>query len=153
MTAVMSAYRVDSGSFSSPCCTFRRTHTSADPIRLLCIRLASPLTPSSPSGLDSSTAKDLRLVSPPGPYGLLLGIFLLRKKICPGGVLGTRTDRVLKGEGSAMTTQLLQYSMLHGLMVDTRSSGLDEEVTRRVGRGDLCLSDSPLYLLRQAASN
>ena len=35
MTVVMRSSRVDSGSFSSRCCTFRRTHTSADPIRLL----------------------------------------------------------------------------------------------------------------------
>ena len=35
---------VDWGSFSSRCCTFRRTHTSADPIRILCIRLAVNLT-------------------------------------------------------------------------------------------------------------
>ena len=41
---VLSTNRVDSGSFSSGCCAFRRTHTSADPIRLLCIRLALPLT-------------------------------------------------------------------------------------------------------------
>ena len=41
---VTNTNRMDSGSFSSPCCTFRRTHTSADPIRLLlCIRLALPL--------------------------------------------------------------------------------------------------------------
>ena len=41
---VLSTNRVDLGSFSSGCCAFRRTHTSADPIRLLCIRLALPLT-------------------------------------------------------------------------------------------------------------
>ena len=41
---VLSTNHVDSGSFSSGCCAFRRTHTSADPIRLLCIRLALPLT-------------------------------------------------------------------------------------------------------------
>ena len=41
---VLSTNRVDSGSFGSGCCAFRRTHTSADPIRLLCIRLALPLT-------------------------------------------------------------------------------------------------------------
>ena len=41
---VLSTNRVDSGSFSSRCCAVRRTHTSADPIRLLCIRLALPLT-------------------------------------------------------------------------------------------------------------
>ena len=39
---VLSTNRVDSGSFSSRCCAFRRTHTSADRIRLLCIRLALP---------------------------------------------------------------------------------------------------------------
>ena len=44
MTAVMRANRVESGSFSSRCCTFRRTRTTEDPIRLLCIRLALPLT-------------------------------------------------------------------------------------------------------------
>ena len=41
---VLSTNCVDPGSFSSGCCAFRRTHTSADPIRLLCIRLALPLT-------------------------------------------------------------------------------------------------------------
>ena len=49
MTAVMSANRLDLGSFSSRCFTFQHTHTSADPIRLLCIRLALPLTLSLPS--------------------------------------------------------------------------------------------------------
>ena len=46
---VLSTNRADSGSFSSGCCAFRRTHTSADPIRLLCIRLALPLTLPLPS--------------------------------------------------------------------------------------------------------
>ena len=46
---VLSKNRVDSGSFSSRCCALRRTHTSADPIRLLCIRLALPLTLPLPS--------------------------------------------------------------------------------------------------------
>ena len=32
ITTVMSTHRVDSGGFSSRCCAFRRTHTSADPI-------------------------------------------------------------------------------------------------------------------------
>ena len=41
---VWSTNRVDSGSFSSVCCAFRRTHTSEDLIRLLCVRLALPLT-------------------------------------------------------------------------------------------------------------
>ena len=40
MTTVLSTHRVDSRSFSSRRCAFRRTHTSTDPIRLLCIRLA-----------------------------------------------------------------------------------------------------------------
>ena len=55
MTAVMSANRVDLGGFSSRCCKFRCTHTSADPIRLLCIRLALPLTLSFSSRLAPST--------------------------------------------------------------------------------------------------
>ena len=46
---VLSTNRVDSGRFSSGCCSFRRTHTSAEPIRLLCIRLALPLTLPLPS--------------------------------------------------------------------------------------------------------
>ena len=46
---VLNTNRVDSRNFSSGCCAFRRTHTSADPIRLLCIRLALPLTPPLPS--------------------------------------------------------------------------------------------------------
>ena len=46
---------VDSGKFSSRCCTFRRTHTSADPIRILCIRLALTLTLSRPPGFASCT--------------------------------------------------------------------------------------------------
>ena len=46
---VLSTKCVDSGSFSSGCCAFRRTHTSADPIRLLSIRLALLLTLPSPS--------------------------------------------------------------------------------------------------------
>ena len=54
---------VDSGSFSSRCCTFRRTHTSADPIRILCIRLALTLTLSRPPGF-ASCARLMVCVSP-----------------------------------------------------------------------------------------
>ena len=46
---VMSTDRVNSGSFSSRYCAFRRKHTSADPIRLLSTRLALPSTLSLPS--------------------------------------------------------------------------------------------------------
>ena len=49
--------RVDSGSFSSRCCAFRRTHTSADPIRLLCIRLVLPLTLFLPSRFTPSASR------------------------------------------------------------------------------------------------
>ena len=49
MTTVVSTNRVDSRIFSSRGCAFRRTHTSTDPIRLPCIRLALPLTLSLPS--------------------------------------------------------------------------------------------------------
>ena len=52
---ILSINHVDSRSFSSRCWAFRRTHPSADPIRLLCIRLALPLTLSLPSGFVPST--------------------------------------------------------------------------------------------------
>ena len=105
MAAVMSANRVDLGSFSSRCCTFRRTNTSADPIQLLCTRLALPLTLSLPLGLVPSARLTIGV---PPPALWLAGIFLCRKKVC-GGVVGTRTDWVLKGKGGGMTTPLLQY--------------------------------------------
>ena len=105
MTTVTSANRGDLESFSSRCWTFRRTHTSADPIRVLCIRLALPLTLS----LTSRLAPCARLtVDVPTRALWLAGIFLRRKKRC-AGVVGTRTDWVLKGEEGGMTTPLLQY--------------------------------------------
>ena len=103
MTAVMSANRVDLVSFSSRCCTFRQTHSSADPIRLLSIRLALFLTLSLPSRL----APSARLtVGVPHRALWLARVFLRRKKIC-AGIVGSRTDWVLKGEGGGMTTSLL----------------------------------------------
>ena len=102
-TAVMSANRVNLGSFSSRCCASRRTHTRADPIRLLCIRLALPLTLSLPSRLAPSA--NLAVGVPPRALWLT-GIFLRRKKIC-AGVVRTCIDRVLKGEGRGITTPLL----------------------------------------------
>ena len=105
MTTVTSTNRVDLESFSSRCWTFRRTHTSADPIRVLCTRLALPLTLS----LTSRLAPRARLtVDVPTRAFWLAGIFLRRKKRC-AGVVGTRTDWVLKGEEGGMTTPLLQY--------------------------------------------
>ena len=105
MTTVTSTNRVDLESFSSRCWTFRRTHTSADPIRVLCNRLALPLTLS----LTSRLAPRARLtVDVPTRAFWLAGIFLRRKKRC-AGVVGTRTDWVLKGEEGGMTTPLLQY--------------------------------------------
>ena len=84
--------------------TFRRTHTSADPIRVLCTRLALPLTLS----LTSRLAPRARLtVDVPTRAFWLAGVFLRRKKRC-AGVVGTRTDWV-KGEEGGMTTPLLQY--------------------------------------------
>ena len=50
-----------------------------------------------------------------------------------------------------MTTPLLQYVARSD--EGATLLGLDGGVTRRVGRGAPCLSDSRLYLLRQAASN
>ena len=105
MTTVTSANRGDLESFSSRCWTFRRTHTSADPIRVLCTRLALPLTLS----LTSRLAPCARFtVDVPTRALWLAGIFLRRKKRC-AGVVGTRTDWVLKGEEGGMTTPLLQY--------------------------------------------
>ena len=105
MTTVTSANRGDLESFSSRCWTFRRTHTSADPIRVLCTRLALPLTLS----LTLRLAPCARLtVDVPTRALWLAGIFLRRKKRC-AGVVGTRTDWVLKGEEGGMTTPLLQY--------------------------------------------
>ena len=105
MTTVTSTNRVDLESFSSRCWTFRRTHTSADPIRVPCTRLALPLTLS----LTSPLAPRARLtVDVPTRAFWLAGVFLRRKKRC-AGVVGTRTDWVLKGEEGGMTTPLLQY--------------------------------------------
>ena len=105
MTTVTSTNRVDLESFSSRCWTFRRTHTSADPIRVPCTRLALPLTLS----LTSRLAPRARLtVDVPTRAFWLAGVFLRRKKRC-AGVVGTRTDWVLKGEEGGMTTPLLQY--------------------------------------------
>ena len=105
MTTVTSANRVDLECFSSRCWTFRRTHTSADPIRVLCTRLALPLTLS----LTSRLAPRARLtVDVPTRAFWLAGIFLRRKESC-AGVVETLTDWVLKGEEIAMTTPLLQY--------------------------------------------
>ena len=105
MTTVTSANRGDLESFSSRCWTFRRTHTSADPIRVLRTRLALPLTLS----LTSPLAPCARLtVDVPTRALWLAGIFLRRKKRC-AGVVGTRTDWVLKGEEGGMTTPLLQF--------------------------------------------
>ena len=105
MTTVTSTNRVDLESFSSRCWTFRRTHTSADPIRVLSTRLALPFTLS----LTSRLAPHARLtVDVPTRAFWLAGIFLRRKKRC-AGVVGTRTDWVLKGEEGGMTTPLQQY--------------------------------------------
>ena len=147
MTTVTSANRGDLESFSSRCWTFRRTHTSADPIRVLCTRLALPLTLS----LTSRLAPCARLtVDVPTRALWLAGIFLRRKKRC-AGVVGTRTDWVLKGEEGGMRHHCCSTS--HGLMGGARFLGLEGGVTRRVGHGAPCLWDSHLYLLRQAARN
>ena len=77
MTTVTSTNRVDLESFSSRCWTFRRTHTSADPIRVPCTRQALPLTLS----LTSRLAPRARLmVDVPTRAFWLVGIFLRRKK-------------------------------------------------------------------------
>ena len=69
MRTVLSTNHVDSRSFSSRCWAFRRTHPSADPIRLLGIRLALPLTLSLPSGFVPSTT--LMVGASPRALGLV----------------------------------------------------------------------------------
>ena len=66
---VLSTNHVDSRSFSSGCCAFRRTHTSADPIRLLCIRLALllPVLSTCPLHTNSGCGKERRILI--GPWG------------------------------------------------------------------------------------
>ena len=72
MTTVLSTNRADPRSFSSHSCAFWRTHTSTDPIRLLCIRLDLPLTLSLPSRFAPGT-KLMVGVSPRAPW--LAGTF------------------------------------------------------------------------------
>ena len=64
ITTATGINHVDSGRFSSRCCTFRCTHTCADPIRILCIRLALTLTLPRPPGLFVSCARFMVCVSP-----------------------------------------------------------------------------------------
>ena len=94
MTTVTSANRVDLESFSSRCWTFR----------LLCTRLALPLTLSLPLQLAPRTKL---MVGVPPRALWLAGIFVRRKKRC-AGVIGTRTNWVLKGREGGMMTPLLQ---------------------------------------------
>ena len=63
ITTATGINHVDSGRFSSRCCTCRRTHTSADPIGVLCIQLALTLTLSRPPG-SASCARLMVCVSP-----------------------------------------------------------------------------------------
>ena len=90
ITTVTGINHVGSGSFSSRCCTFRRMHTSADPIRLLWIRLALTLTLSRPSGF----APSARLMICVSPRPLWLER-IFRVTVCFGtkgekGLLGNR---------------------------------------------------------------
>ena len=86
MTTVLSTNRVDSRSFSSRSCAFRRTHTSTDPIRLVCIRLALPLNLFLPSRFAPGTNLMVG-VSPRAPW--LAGAFSRDCTLwdCRGGVL------------------------------------------------------------------
>ena len=117
------------------------------PNRVLCTGLALPLTLS----LTSRLPPRARLtVDVPTRALWLAGIFLRRKKKC-AGVVGTRTDWVLKGEEGRITTPLLQYiARFDG---GGEIFGFGGEGSGRVGYGAPCLSDSRLYLLRQATRN
>ena len=63
ITTATGINHVDSRRFSSRCCTFRRTHTSADPIPILCTRLALTSALSRPPGF-ASCARLMVCVSP-----------------------------------------------------------------------------------------
>ena len=143
MAVVMSANRVDLGSFSSRCGMFRRTRTSADPLRVLCTRLAVTLTLLS---LPSRLAPSARLtVGVPSRAVWLACVFLRRKTRCAGVVEPDDIiDWVLIGEGGGMTTPLLQYvARFDG---GARLLGLEGEFTRRFSHGAPCLSSSRIYL-------
>ena len=64
---VLSTNRMNLRSFSSRCSALRRTHTSTDAFRLLCIRLALPLALPLPSGFVPS-ARLVVCVSPRAPW-------------------------------------------------------------------------------------
>ena len=86
ITTVMSTNHVHSGGFSARCCAFRRAHTSEDPIRMLCIRPALPLTLSLPSRFAPSE----RLTVGVRPRALWLARILLRRMKRCAGVVETR---------------------------------------------------------------
>ena len=73
-------------------------YTVSDYLLILTLSLPSRLAPSA----------SLTVVGVLPRVFWLAGVFLRRKKICVG-VVGTRTDWMLKGEGVGMTTSLLQY--------------------------------------------
>ena len=98
ITTVWSTDRVDSKSFSSRCWAFRRTHTSTDPIWLLCIRLALPLTLSLPSGFVPSA----RLMVGASPRAL--GLVYFFSCDC---MFGTRGKEDLRRWAQTWTQQLL----------------------------------------------
>ena len=62
--------------------------------------------------------------------------------------LGTK-----RGRGRNDDTTAACSTTVHGLIGGARLLDFEGEVTARVGRGVPCLSDSRLYLLRQATSN
>ena len=68
MTTVLSTNHVDSKSFSSRGCAFRRTHMSTDPIRLFCFRLAL-------LSLHSRLAPGAKLMVGVSPRALWLAFF------------------------------------------------------------------------------
>ena len=102
-TAVMSANRVDLGRFSLRCVP---TYTYE---RRLYLATLYPTR----FTLDSLLALTISAQCKTYGYRSTLGVwlarsFLRRKKRCPG-VVGTRTDWVLEGEGGGIITPPLQY--------------------------------------------
>ena len=115
--------RVNSGRFSSRCWAFRRTHTSADPIRLLCIRLALPLTLILPSGF----APSARLMV----YVLPRALWLVGDFSCDCRVWDER-GRGLTGQPVGLQVDIATIrTLLSTNSVDSRSLSLRCSAFRR----------------------
>ena len=101
ITTVMSTNRVESGSFSSRCCAFRRTHTSVDPIRLLILYPTSFTLDSLFAFKICAQRKSHGLCLTPCP--MVCGEFFLRLYVL--GRAGRRTNWTTGGKWTQQSLQ------------------------------------------------